>query len=161
LGKRRLDEDGMGVATERRIFRERLITRMAQLKLTSAELSRALKMSKDAISSYTTMRSLPTPETLARLATVLKCKERDLLPEKGELDPVIELRSYTKPGFKLLVVRLPLPNAVAHEYYGRLLAFEAASNGFVAESELVKHAPPLRPRGRPPKTNGASAPSEE
>ena len=146
----------MGVGTERRVFRERLIVRMAQLKFSSAQLARAADLSKDAISSYTTMRSLPTKETLERLATILKCKPRDLLPEKGELDPVIELRSYSKPGYKLLVVRLPLPNSVAHDYYGKLLAHEGAHHHYVPQKDLAASAPPLPKRGRPVKKKGAS-----
>jgi transcriptional regulator with XRE-family HTH domain len=93
-------------------------------KLTGAELARRAKLSKDAISSYTTMRSLPTPKTLATLAKILECKPTELLPDTPVKQSIVEVRDYDAPGFKLLVVRLPLPLMKAMEYCGKLSALE-------------------------------------
>jgi transcriptional regulator with XRE-family HTH domain len=70
-------EDMSSMPNDRRVFRDRLVAKMRERKITGAELARKAKLSKDAISTYTTMRSLPTPKTLQRLADVLGCKPND------------------------------------------------------------------------------------
>jgi transcriptional regulator with XRE-family HTH domain len=108
------------VSTEKKVFRERLIARMKEQKLTASELANKAGMSKDAISTYTTMRSLPTPKTLERLAKVLKCKPQDLLPDRPQLDTILELRDHAEPGYRLLVIKMPVPMKLALETYERL-----------------------------------------
>lgn len=87
-------------------------------------MARAAKVSKDAISTYTTMRSLPTPKTLARLAQVLECKPHDLLPDKPLNESLLEMREHAKPGYKVLVVKMTLPVEEALHYYGALAKLE-------------------------------------
>jgi transcriptional regulator with XRE-family HTH domain len=110
--------------SDRKAFRDRLVNRMREKKITGAELARAAKVSKDAISTYTTMRSLPTPKTLARLASVLECKPHDLLPDKPLNESLLEMREHAKPGFKILVVKMTLPVEEALHYYGALAKLE-------------------------------------
>src|SRR5262245_53478732 len=110
--------------SDRKAFRDRLINRMREKKITGAELARAARVSKDAISTYTNMRSLPTPKTLARLAAVLDCKPHDLLPDKPLNESLLEIREHTKPGYKILVVKMTLPMEDALSFYGALAKLE-------------------------------------
>jgi transcriptional regulator with XRE-family HTH domain len=121
----------MNVPTDRRIFRDRLVARMKEQKMTGAELARRAKLSNDAVSTYTTMRSLPTPKTLARLAAVLECKPTDLMPAKPVTETLLEMREHHKPGYKVLVVKMPLPVLDAMKHYALLakLEEEMAKNG--------------------------------
>ena len=100
-----------GFTTERDkvAFRERLLAKMKERKVTGAELARATNLSKDAISTYTTLRSLPTPKTLARLAKVLGCTPHDLLPDKDEARTSLEVRDHHIKEIKVLVVKMLLP----------------------------------------------------
>lgn len=116
--------DDLSMPSDRKAFRDRLINRMREQKITGAELARAAKLSKDAISTYTTMRSLPTPKTLARLAQVLQCKPHDLLPDKPLNESLLELREHSKPGFKILIVKMTLPLTEALHFYGALAKLE-------------------------------------
>lgn len=125
-------DDLMNMPTDRKMFRDRLVARMTERKITGAELARKAKLSKDAISTYTTMRSLPTPKTLARLAEVLGCKPADLLPVKPVTETLLEIREHDKAGFKVLVVKMPLPTVEALRQYQLLAELEeslARSNG--------------------------------
>lgn len=116
--------DDLSMPSDRKAFRDRLVTRMNEKKITGAELARAAKLSKDAISTYTTMRSLPTPKTLARLAQVLDCKPHDLLPDKPLNESLLELREHVKPGLKVLVVKMTLPVDDAVSQYQILAKLE-------------------------------------
>lgn len=116
--------DDLSMPSDRKAFRDRLVNRMREKKITGAELARAARISKDAISTYTTMRSLPTPKTLSRLAQVLECKPHDLLPDKPLNESLLEMREHAKPGFKVLVVKMTLPLKEALHYYGALAELE-------------------------------------
>lgn len=105
------------VSTEKKVFRERLIARMKEQKLTATDLADKVGLSKDAISTYTTMRSLPTPKTLEKLAKALKCKPQDLLPDRVQLDTILEIRDHTEPGYRLLVIKMPVPLKLALKTY--------------------------------------------
>ena len=125
-------DDLINMPTDRRMFRDRLVARMHEKKITGAELARKAKLSKDAISTYTTMRSLPTPKTLGRLAAVLDCEPGDLLPTKAVSETLLEMRDHYKPGYKVLVVKMPLPIVDAMHHY-KLLA--------KLEEEIIKESP--------------------
>lgn len=116
----------MNMPTDRRVFRDRLIAKMKEKKISGAELARKANLSKDAISTYTTMRSLPTPKTLARLAKVLGCEPEDLVPVKPVTETLLEMREHSKPGYKLLVVKMPLPIMDAMHHYKLLAEKEKA-----------------------------------
>lgn len=113
--------DDMSLPSDRRDFRDRLLARMQEKKITGAELARSANLSKDAISTYTTMRSLPTPKTLARLAKVLECKPAELLPDKPVDLNVLEVREHANPDVKILVVKMTLPALDAVEQLGSLV----------------------------------------
>ena len=63
----------------RREFAQRLRKLLAQRNMNQAELARVAGISKDAISTYMMLRSLPSRETLVRLANVLEVDPDDLL----------------------------------------------------------------------------------
>jgi len=115
---RRVSADGTGPSKDRRVFAQRLVERLREQKMTGAALARQVKISRDAVSSYTSMRSLPTEDTLAKIAKALQCKPKDLLPKmsEDEANTIIEVREYSQPGMKLLIVRIPLPETEAMEY---------------------------------------------
>lgn len=117
-------DDLLNMPTDRRVFRDRLVARMQEQKITGAELARKAKLSKDAISTYTTMRSLPTPKTLARLASALDCKPTDLIPAKVVTETLLEIREHEKAGYKVLVVKMPLPTTEALRQYKLLAELE-------------------------------------
>lgn len=121
-------DDLMNMPTDRRVFRDRLIAKMNEQRITGAELARKAKLSKDAISTYTTMRSLPTPKTLARLAAVLGCKTSDLVPVKPVTETLLEMRDHSRPGYKLLIVKIPLPLVEAMRHYKTLAEAEQQFN---------------------------------
>lgn len=125
----RRTDDMMNVPTDRKFFRDALVAKMKELGISGAELARKSKLSKDAISTYTTMRSLPGPKTLARLCAVLKCKPTDLLPTHPVSETVLEMRDHSKPGYKLLVVKMPLPLEDALKHYRLLAQIEQEHSG--------------------------------
>lgn len=114
----------MNVPTDRKVFRDRLVARMKEQNISGAELARKAKLSDDAISTYTSMRSLPTPKTLARLAEALRCKPTDLLPAKPVTETLLEMRDHHKSGYKVLVVKMPLPVLDAMHVYKLLAKLE-------------------------------------
>ena len=97
---------------------------MKEMQMTGTELARKAKLSKDAISTYTSMRSLPTPKTLVRLANALDCKPDDLLPATPVSETLLEMREHSKPGYKVLVVKMPLPILDAMHHYKLLAKLE-------------------------------------
>lgn len=127
----RLDNDDLGPSVQRRAFKQQLVQRMADKKISAAELSRRAKISKDAVSSYTTMRSLPTEATLAKIAKVLACKPEALLQiteADADIASLVEIREYSKPGFKLIVARVPVPIDEVTALFSKLLAYAENSN---------------------------------
>ncbi|HZO54867.1 MAG TPA: helix-turn-helix domain-containing protein [Bryobacteraceae bacterium] len=113
-------EDPSTEEGDKRAFRERLLAKMREKKITGAELARAAKLSKDAISTYTTLRSLPTPKTLNRLAHALGCKPQELLPDKEVARNLLELRDHQHKDLKVLVVKMTLPAEDAMEQFSSL-----------------------------------------
>lgn len=95
-------------------FREALVAMMKEKGMRASEIARKGGMTKDALSSYTTGRSIPNEKNLKKLAKVLGCEPSDLLSKThGQRVAFAELREYSKPGYKLLVMRMPLPFADA------------------------------------------------
>ena len=117
--------DVMGPTADRRFFKERLASRMKELNLFPAEVARQAKISKDAVSSYMSMRSLPGPNTIKKLAQVLKCEVKDLLPSQQVMveDVFVEVREHSRANYKLLVCRVPLPQMMAMDLASKVLAF--------------------------------------
>lgn len=117
-------DDLLNMPTDRKMFRDRLVARMKEKKMTGVELARRSGVSSDAISTYTTMRSLPTIKTLHRLATALGCKATDLIPTKPISETLLEMRDHHRPGYKVLVVKMPLPILEAMNQYRQLAKLE-------------------------------------
>jgi transcriptional regulator with XRE-family HTH domain len=113
-------------STDRRAFRESLVLHMAKLNMSAAELARQAHISKDAVSSYTSMRSLPTPVTLSKLAGALKCTPRALLGSASgheNADARLAVLESDRPGCKRLVASVTVPADVAAEIFARLVPY--------------------------------------
>ena len=95
---------------------------MRELNLRAADVARGAEISKDSMSAYVTMRALPGRDTLVKLAKALKCKPIDLLPAGKADSTVMELREHSKPGYKVLIVRKPLPAAMAVKIFAEIVA---------------------------------------
>lgn len=70
-------------------FAKRLAERMLAADMNQSELARRVKMSKDAVSTYTRGRSLPSPASLAKIAQVLGCQPGELLPRRYDTAPQV------------------------------------------------------------------------
>jgi transcriptional regulator with XRE-family HTH domain len=68
-------------------FARRLADRMLQMDMNQSELARKVKMSKDAISTYTRGRSLPSQSSLLKLAKALGTEPGTLLPRRYDTSP--------------------------------------------------------------------------
>lgn len=66
----------------KREFSRRLLEKLASSDLNQSELARRVRVSKDAVSTYARGRSIPSDETLARIADELGCEPSDLLPRR-------------------------------------------------------------------------------
>lgn len=117
-------EESSSEESDKVAFRERLLAKMREKKVTGAELARMTKLSKDAISTYTTLRSLPTPKTLARLAKALDCKPHDLLPDRPLQRSLLEVRDHHHKDLKVLVVKMTLPAEDAMAQFSSLWKLE-------------------------------------
>jgi transcriptional regulator with XRE-family HTH domain len=131
----RRDEIGLSASPQRRAFKDELLKRMREHGINASELARRTELSKDAISSYTTMRSLPTKETLSKLAKALKCKPKELLsPVAGTDDiKVLEFHEYSRPGFKLLVARVVVSEDDVADLFNQLRDKHANSLAEIAQ----------------------------
>jgi transcriptional regulator with XRE-family HTH domain len=117
------DLDAAGISDVRRIFRDNLVRKMREAGFKGAVLARKAKISKDAMSAYTTLRSMPNDTNLNKLAKALGCKPEDLVPPNivAEVSTIMELREHTKPGWKVLIIRAPLPQALALSLYSQVM----------------------------------------
>lgn len=121
----RLNE-AMGESSDRVLFRDRLVSRMKEKNLFPAEVARRANISKHALTSYTSLRSLPSQETLAKLAEVLDCKPTDLVRETASSNSstFVEVREYNhRPNYKLFIARIPLPSPMAVKMLADLVKF--------------------------------------
>lgn len=118
----RATNDGILSTGEREVFRDALREQMKKNKIIAAELARRAEISRDAVSSYMNLRSLPSEETLARIAKALRCKPDDLkVPSDSDPLMVCEQRESHLPGHQLLVVRMPVPYAALPDIMAILL----------------------------------------
>jgi len=105
--------------TSKEEFAKRLYERMAGKGWTQSQLARYAGLNRDAVSTYVRARSLPSPESLAKMARVLDCKPEELLPNYFEAaaseQPVaMELKEvHGEEGLMWLKVNMRLPKATA------------------------------------------------
>lgn len=98
-------------------FRQALHQMMQAKGLRASEIARKGGLSKDALSSYTTGRSIPNQKNLRKLAKALGCNPKELMTRSTVTkDTFAEVREHpTLAGVKMLYVKLPLRAADAHE----------------------------------------------
>lgn len=100
-------------------FAKRLYQRMQEKGWTQSQLARYAGINRDAVSTYIRARSLPSPESLGKLAKCLGCKPEELMPNyfeaaAQEQTSRIELRDvHGEDGYMWLKVNMRLPKDVA------------------------------------------------
>lgn len=137
----RREEMALGATPQQKKLKEVLERRMKELGIKAAELARRTELSKDAISSYVNMRSLPTKATLRILAKELKCTMAELMPEEtvtDEIEKICEIRNYSQPGFNLIVARILVPADEASEVWKNLNQMHSSSLAEIAKSSRKK-----------------------
>jgi transcriptional regulator with XRE-family HTH domain len=101
-------------------FGRRVYALMMQKRWSQSDLARAAEMPRDAISTYVRGISLPSPRSLAKLATALGVAQDDLLPNYVEAaidhdNPSLDLKvSPNRPNEAWLRIdqRVSLPTAL-------------------------------------------------
>lgn len=66
----------------KKVFSDNLRAALERSHITQSELARRTGLSRDAVSSYFNQRSLPTTDSLGKMARVLKTDAGTLLPDK-------------------------------------------------------------------------------
>lgn len=112
-------------------FGHRLHEKLLSLGWTQSDLARRADIKRNAVYTYINGISQPTEESLLKIATALRMKPEDLMPDrtpKGELLAPFELRGAT-PGHLRLIVDKVLPEDVAFQIFQLIREAEAnASN---------------------------------
>ena len=100
-------------------FSKRLYDAIMQRGWTQSEFARHCDLNRDAISTYVRGRSMPSPQSLEKMAQVLGLNPEDLLPnyyEAGQsaVEPQMELRDVpNEEGYMWLRLNMRLPKKVA------------------------------------------------
>lgn len=100
-------------------FAKRLYQAMEAKGWTQSQLARYAGLNRDAVSTYARARSMPSPESLNKLAKVLDVKAEDLLPNyfesaAQEQPTRMELKEiHGEDGYMWLKLDMRLPKAVA------------------------------------------------
>lgn len=106
-------------STTKEEFAKRLYERMTGKGWTQSQLARYAGLNRDAMSTYIRARSMPSPESLAKLAKALDCKPEELMPNYyeaavAEQPAKMELREvHGEEGLMWLKVNMRLPKATA------------------------------------------------
>lgn len=111
-------------------FAKRLYMKIADRGWTQSEFARKCDLARDAISTYVRGRSMPSPNALGKMASVLGCRPEELLPNlynssKVSEEICCELRHIPNED-SLMHIRLNmrLPKKVAIQIF--MLAQDAA-----------------------------------
>ena len=100
-------------------FAKRLYSAIMAKGWTQSEFARNCDLARDAISTYVRGRSVPSPQSLEKMAKVLGMRPEDLMPNYYEAahnrqDPTFELRAVpNEEGYMWLRLNMRLPKEVA------------------------------------------------
>ena len=106
-------------------FAKRLYDAIMSRGWTQSEFARHCELRRDAVSTYVRGRSMPSPQSLEKMAQVLGIKPEDLLPnyyEAGQanVEPTMELRDVPNDeGYMWLRLNMRLPKKVAIDIFMR------------------------------------------
>ena len=110
-------------------FAKRLYNKIAERGWTQSEFARNCDLARDAISTYVRGRSMPSPNALGKMASVLGCRPEELLPNYYESahtaqEPAFELRDVPNDNdYMWIKLNMRLPKKVAMQIF--ILAQEA------------------------------------
>lgn len=100
-------------------FAKRLYKAMENKGWTQSQLARYAGLNRDAISTYIRGRSIPSPDSLSKMAKVLDVKAEDLLPKyfesaAQEQPTRMELKEiHGESGYMWLKINMRLPRDIA------------------------------------------------
>ena len=98
----------------KKVFSENLRHALERAHMTQTTLAKRTLLSRDAISTYVNERSLPSSESLKKIARVLKVSPMALLPDRRAADRNVLLVTHDARG-GLLEARIRLPMDVMQE----------------------------------------------
>lgn len=104
-------------------FAKRLYNKIAERGWTQSEFARNCDLARDAVSTYVRGRSIPSPQALEKMATVLNVRPEDLLPNYYEAahskqEPTFELRDVpNEEGYMWIKLNMRLPKKLAMEIF--------------------------------------------
>lgn len=102
-------------------FAKRLYDKIMEKGWTQSEFARYSELARDAISTYVRGRSLPRPQALSKMASVLGVRPEDLLPNyyeaaSSKVEPTLELREIpSDEGYTWIRLNMRLPKKIANE----------------------------------------------
>lgn len=104
-------------------FAKRLYNKIAEKGWTQSEFARHCDLARDAISTYVRGRSIPSPQALEKMASVLSVRPEDLLPNyyeaaQNKQEPTFELRDVpNEEGYMWIKLNMRLPKKVAMQIF--------------------------------------------
>ena len=104
-------------------FAKRLYNKIAERGWTQSEFARNCELARDAISTYVRGRSIPSPQALEKMASVLNVRPEDLLPNYYESalnkqEPTFELRDVpNEEGYMWIRLNTRLPKKLAMQIF--------------------------------------------
>lgn len=104
-------------------FAKRLYNKIAERGWTQSEFARNCDLARDAISTYVRGRSIPSPQALEKMASVLRVRPEELLPNYYEAahakqEPMFELRDVpNEEGYMWLRLNMRLPKKIAMQIF--------------------------------------------
>jgi transcriptional regulator with XRE-family HTH domain len=104
-------------------FAKRLYSKIAERGWTQSEFARNCDLARDAVSTYVRGRSIPSPQALEKMASVLNVRPEDLLPNYYEAahnkqEPTFELRDVpNEEGYMWIKLNMRLPKKLAMEIF--------------------------------------------
>lgn len=104
-------------------FAKRLYSKIMERGWTQSEFARNCDLARDAISTYVRGRSIPSPQALQKMASVLSVRPEDLMPNYYESaherqEPSFELRDVPNDeGYMWIKLNMRLPKKVAMQIF--------------------------------------------
>lgn len=104
-------------------FAKRLYAKIADKGWTQSEFARNCDLARDAISTYVRGRSIPSPQALEKMASVLNVRPEELLPNyyeqaQNKVEPTFELRDVpNEEGYMWIRLNMRLPKKLAMQIF--------------------------------------------
>lgn len=111
-------------------FSRRLLRRLAEVGMNQSELAKRIGVTKDAVSTYARQRSLPTPQTLKKMAAILQIDAEELLPSRYDYPDSVPLQIEMRANGKcaITVHQLEVPASVGIKIMTELQPYATAAS---------------------------------